>query len=216
MRLHVLSTAFDAPTEQACRASVSRQTLSDFDHIYINAAEYGWRNPQADHYVMQIGQWDPYDIVCCLDGDDELATSNALRVIWDAYHAHPDLWLTYGSYMNASNGQRGCSAPYVTADYRQEAWKASHLKTFRAGLFQKLRTEDLEANGSWISFAVDQAIMIPMLEMAGPAHSQYLPEILVIYHDELFSERTHAAGKLGRAMAEYIRAKRPYERIERL
>ena len=215
MRLHVLSTAYAAPTEKACIASVDRQIYHELiHHMYIDAARDETGKTQVENYLRCVSCLDSRDVVCCLDGDDELSTPHALKIIWGAYHAHPDLWLTYGSYVNASNGARGCSAPYVTTDYRAEAWKASHLKTFRAGLFQKIRREDLQANGSWISFAVDQAIMLPMLEMAGPEHSQYIPEILYLYHDELSSERTHAAGKLGRATAEYVRAKKPYERLE--
>lgn len=217
MRIHVLSTAKGAPTKEACLRSVRDQVgvppeLVSHDYRDAGCPEHDYS--QLENFCYAISTLDPWDIVCLLDGDDELARPDALKIVWDAYHAHSDLWLTYGSYVNVSDDKRGISAPYTTTDYRKETWKASHLKTFRAGLFGRIAPESLKLNGAWIPVATDQAIMFPMLEMAGPEHSTYLPDVLYRYHDELASDcASPEAGRLARAMADYIRSMKPYERI---
>ena len=126
-----------------------------------------------------IGALDPDDVVVWLDADDWLAHDRvAERVI--AMHDAGAL-VTYGQYIT-SDGQPGHCQAYVRHDYRREPWYASHLKTFRAGLFQKLAPEDLQLDGEWLSLAVDVAVMLPMMEMAGPDRVLFCDEVLAVYH----------------------------------
>ena len=51
---------------------------------------------------------------------------------------------------------------------------AQHLRTFKVGLFKKIRKEDLMLNGKFYEVNADMAVMIPLLEMAGPTHSKFI------------------------------------------
>lgn len=94
------------------------------------------------------------DIVALVDGDDRLLAEDVLERI-AAVYARGDCWLTYGSYTSRADGVAdGTCEPYppdvVRANgFRRARWRASHLKTFRAGLWRHvdaatLRTDEAE------------------------------------------------------------------------
>lgn len=125
-------------------------------------------------------------IVVLVDGDDWLAHQNVLKTLNKAYQ-DPEVWLTYGSYLDFPGMTRGCAKPYepeiiTQRNYRKALWRASHLRTFYAGLFKKIKEEDFyDAKGDWLDVAWDLAIMLPQLEMSnGKFH--YVDEILYEYN----------------------------------
>jgi hypothetical protein len=213
LRLVVISTGYNAPTKDKCLRSVARQK-GTFEHVYIEAAN---QRPPREHFenlIEAIAPLDPWDIVCNLDGDDELAHDEVLWHVWEAYHSIDDLWLTYGQFMFGVDGKRGHCAPYQKGEnLRTSPWRASHLRTFRAGLFKRIRPESLQRDGQWIPQCRDLVLMFPMIEMAGLERTLFIPEILVIYHeDRPFTERYDMADQ--RMWEAYIRSQPPYERIE--
>jgi hypothetical protein len=175
----VVSTAFAAPTEHLCRASVRAQLGGPYEHLYVDAATQPVAKTCAQNLYEMISPLPPETIVGWLDGDDFLYRENALLHV-QAMHDAGAL-LTYGQYMT-SDGVAGHCQAYVRNDYRREPWYASHLKTFRAGLFQLLTPEDLQLDGEWLSLAVDVAVMIPMMELAQPDRVLFCEEVLCVYH----------------------------------
>ncbi|WP_162915576.1 glycosyltransferase [Paraflavitalea soli] len=130
------------------------------------------------------------DIVVCLDGDDQLACSNALSLINEQYVRH-DCWIMYGQYIDA-DGYLGVSAPYASpkdlASLRQ-GWRVSHIRTFRAGLFLAIADQDpayhclKDREGEWLQSAADAAIMFPLMEMAGFYRIVFNETILYRYNN---------------------------------
>lgn len=130
------------------------------------------------------------DIVVCLDGDDQLACSNALSAINEQYVRY-DCWIMYGQYIDA-DGLLGVSAPYASpkelATLRQ-GWRASHIRTFRAGLFLSIADQDpaydclKDKEGEWLQSAADAAIMFPLMEMAGFYRIVFNETILYRYNN---------------------------------
>ncbi len=181
----VVSTGINAPTKERCIESVTRQTGVAPVHVYIEAAD----------------QHPPWS-----------ATANLASVIRPRAPREIVVWLTYGSYVHA-DGRRGICAPYESTAYRVEPWKASHLRTFRAGLFQRIKPENLR-----FDLAVDQAVMLPMLEMAGAARVKFVPRVLAIYNYGNSYEHRASAYELAaeRRAARAIRALPTYPRLERL
>jgi hypothetical protein len=122
----------------------------------------------------------PETVVCWLDADDWLLP-DALETVAAAY-AEDDVWLTYGQFWFCQwtgEGWRrsnGVATPYPDdvvrrGAYRADPWRASHLKTWRAGLFHQIKEADLKRpDGTWITEATDLAVMFPLLEMAGERH----------------------------------------------
>ena len=187
-----------------CIESVRRQTYQNWYHVYSAAdadthvaAVHCLHSRLAAQYssasilenVWRVWKELPDDeIIVWLDGDDWLATDHALQIIADAYADEPAPWLTYGSFKFSSHP--GVETPYLGTRYpqganvRRDVWRASHLKTFRAGLVKRIDERDLKRrDGSWIDLCTDRAFMLPMLEMAGERYTA-LPHVLSVYNWE--------------------------------
>jgi hypothetical protein len=179
----VISTGFRAPTAHLCRASVAAQVGVSVEHIYVEASEQDPPLTVSENLYNAV-QGLPEERVCAwIDGDDWLAMPDALARVAKWYADDYELMLTYGSFVTSDGDPATWQGAYPhDADVRQHPWKASHLRTFRAGLFQRLTPEDLQLDGEWLSLGVDQAVMLPMLEMAGHTRRHFCPVPLVIYN----------------------------------
>ena len=230
-RVHVISTGWKHATAGLCRDSVKRQVDVEVSHEYIEASEQSPPRTKMQNLHEAIGRLAPDAVVACLDGDDWLFHKRALARVAQA-HAE-GMWVTYGSFVN-SDGSPGFARPYGEHEaYRSGEWRLTHLKTFRAGLFQRIKDEDLrypsDAAGNvvaqaqatehrWIDRADDPAFMYPIVEQAGRARVQYLRDILYVYSLATAWHRTappqhleHEARIMG-----LTRARPPYARIEAL
>lgn len=130
--------------------------------------------------MWQAGNWwqmaqrpevDDDDVLVTIDGDDWLPDRDVFRRVLHAY-ARDRVWLTYGNFGYAVNGRivaAGYCRPLRTASRIREAvWVTSHLKTFKAFLFRRIRRQDLvDETGGFLRAAADMAVMFPMVEMAG-------------------------------------------------
>ena len=97
--------------------------------------------------------------------------------------------------------------------YRQDQWRASHLRTFKYKLWKNLDQSDLQNDDGYYKVAYDQAIMLPLLEMAGNK-AEYIPEIMHVYNriNPLNVDKTKQQEQF--QTAQEVRAKKPYQRIE--
>ena len=93
-------------------------------------------------------------------------------------------------------------------------WMASHLRTFRHDLWLKIEDSDLRDNdGNYWPITWDQAIMFPMLEMAGLSQ-QCISDILNA-HNNLNPLCDHFVNsKIQKDNEIIIRNKSPYKLIE--
>lgn len=212
----VVSTGFNAPTKDRCLESVEAQTCP-LRHIYVEAGLQDPPRLAVQNAYEAIHTLDKNDIVAMLDGDDWLSHPEALAYVQSLYNKDPDLWLTYGSFV-FSDGRPGFAAPYPHGNFRQHPWLATHLKTFRAGLFQKIKKEDLQVNGEWQRLVWDTAIMYPMLEMAGPDRILFIEDILYVYNLASSFEWNASSAELAleRKMDQLTRARPPYGKVKEL
>ena len=66
--------------------------------------------------------------------------------------------------------------------YREDDWRASHLRTFKKKLWDNINQQDLiDDDGEYYKTAYDQAMMLPMVEMARD-RAKYISEILHVYN----------------------------------
>jgi glycosyltransferase involved in cell wall biosynthesis len=127
----------------------------------------------------------PHEIVATLDGDDWFHDPDVLAKLNQTY-ADPNVWVTYGQFVYYPEGYPGFAYP-VPQDvieenaFRERSGGITHLRTFYAGLFQKIKVEDLMYNGVFFPSAWDLALMLPIMEMAG-IHSRFIPDILYTYN----------------------------------
>ena len=191
MNIHVISTGFAPPTADLYRYTVEKQVLRSRDdgqfirvaHHVIDAAKQATPKSCLQNLSEAIAPLPPGDIVVHLDLDDWLEDERVLQRIYDAHAA--GAWLTYGSYTVASTGEFVRCRPYATGTWRSEpGYQASHLKTFRAGLFQSIPLEYLKIAGKWVPLACDLAAMFPMLDMATMSRAHVFEAPMVRYYDE--------------------------------
>lgn len=209
VKLVFVSTGLNAPTKRLCLASVKAQTIA-CEHVYIESRP---DVTNTQNWYEAIQKIDPAAIVALLDGDDWLADGRVADVVIAAHNA--GALVTYGNYMT-SDGDAGCCAPYQRQDYRCEPWFASHLKTFRAGLFHRLTPDDLQVGGKWLDIASDVAVMLPLMEMAGPERVMFCKDVLYIYYRaNSFEINTDQAGRMReRELVAAVRAKPVKGRVE--
>ena len=131
---------------------------------------------------------DDEDIIVIVDGDDFLYGRDVLSKLNDYYNTS-DCWLTYGSYINLSNKQRGKFSSEIplkiisSNQFRNYKWCTSHIRTFKSFLFKSIQDVDLkDSSGNFYTITGDLAIMFPMLEMAGKK-SLYIDDLLYIWND---------------------------------
>jgi hypothetical protein len=158
------------------------------------------------------------DVIILLDGDDWFASGLTLSHL-NRYYENKECWMTYGSYSMHPYGVIGSEPseyPQEVIDnnlYRQDKWRASHLRTFRRHLWDRIDHRDLQdASGEYYKMAYDQAIMLPLLEMSAGRH-KYIPEILHVYNKEnpLNVDKIKTQEQV--RTAQEIRDKKPYERL---
>lgn len=155
-------------------------------------------------------------IVIC-DGDDWFAHDKALWRINLAYQ-DPNVWLTYGQFIIHPSGKLGqCEALpeeiINNNEYRSYKWVTSHVRTYYAGLFKKIKKEDLMINGNFYPMATDFATMFPMLEMAG-GRIAFIPDVIYVYNAVNPINLFRSAGGKQKAYGEHIRKMPHYQKIE--
>ena len=95
---------------------------------------------------------------------------------------------------------------------RDSQWRASHLRTFKYKLWKHLDKNDLKEGDKYYEMTYDQAIMLPLLEMASE-RSKYIPEVLLTYNKENPLNVDKIKAKQQSDLAQKIRNKKPYTRI---
>jgi glycosyltransferase involved in cell wall biosynthesis/SAM-dependent methyltransferase len=138
-----------------------------------------------ENLYNMIHSCDDDEIILTLDGDDWFPDNDVLNKLNRTYSGG-DIWMTYGQYKNSTDGGRGVAQQYPdhvinNNNFRRHIWSASHLRTFYAWLFKRIRREDLMKDGKFFVMTWDFAMMFPMLEMAGE-HSKYISDILYVYN----------------------------------
>jgi hypothetical protein len=212
-------------------SSVASQTFRNFSHVVIDAKSEDDTVWRAQNHVISDGHltliendtrlsalencwrvWKdlpPDEVIVWLDGDDWLAHDQALEVVAKAYLSpQKETWLTFGQFMFA-DGAVGFAAPYPPGAHpRYMDWRATHLKTFRAGLVQQLSVEDFMNQGKYVELAIDKAIMWPLLELAGDRYT-CIHQVLSVYNLD-------ASWAAGRSPAELQVELNEVERLRRL
>lgn len=170
-----------------CLESIEMQEGVEYDVINAVQNKGEKRRYLLENMSMALdgGKFAKDDIICCVDGDDFLCDEFALAIVNKAYLKHECL-ITHGSYVNLSDSERGkFNGPYKDReDVRVSKWRASHLKTFKYGLWRALPKTALMDGGKYFRCSSDRAMMIPMMEMAGLNRVKHIDTVLYCYNDK--------------------------------
>lgn len=166
-------------------------------------------------YTM-ICSCDNDEIMVTLDGDDWFPDNKVLSRLNEIYSSG-DIWLTYGQFQLHPSQIRGWASPmpdYIVENnaFRDFQHLPTHLRTFYAWLFKKIKLEDLLYLGEFYPMTWDQAMMFPMIEMAGERH-QFIPDIMYIYNDENSISDHYVSRQLQAYLAQLLRKKARYKRL---
>jgi len=140
----------------------------------------------ANHY-RAVRQCHDYEIVLNVDSDDWLVDDQVFNKVNQAY-MDPNIWMTYGQFKSWPEDKAGfCkrSPQHVVEHnaYREFTWRASHLRTFYAWLFKRIKLKDCIYQDGMYRLCADMVMMYPMLEMAGDRHLHVMSDVLYVYNE---------------------------------
>ncbi len=136
-----------------------------------------------EKYYEVVSKCPDNQVIVHFYGTDWLAHEDVLSLLTQSY-SHPDVWLTYGQYLDYRNYQKGLHLPkpkktLCKKRVQRAPWVVAPLKTFYAGLFKKLHIEA----GFFLSIKDENALLNPMAELA-KAHVRFIPDILFIHNEK--------------------------------
>lgn len=177
------------------------------------------RRGALENLYNAIHSCDDYEVVVTLDGDDWLPDPHVLSYL-NSIYASGNVWLTYGQFVEYPQNVVGwCSAHSQETvslnKFRDHGSNASHLRTFYAVLFKNILKEDLMYEGKFYSMTWDQAIMYPMLEMAGERH-RFVNRVMLVYNTANILNDHKVNEALQRYLATVIRKNPKYKRLKSL
>jgi glycosyltransferase involved in cell wall biosynthesis len=160
------------------------------------------------------------DVIVFVDGDDRLIGADVFTVIDNLYQ--DGALVTYGSYVR-SDGTHGFCHPHWPAEFRclrAAPFKAGHLKTFKYGVYKQLLAQDPAEDafkdelGRYLPMSSDVALMLPMMEIAGPERVAFNYRVVYFYRLHRRNDHATAAGhELQTGMTALIRRKRAFARV---
>jgi glycosyltransferase involved in cell wall biosynthesis len=204
-------TPFYNPGEflEKCIASIMSQKYENFEVIFIDDCSTDGsydKLPKDDSrvkimrnterktaleniHIAVMDHCEKDDIVVILDGDDWFPTRNVLSRVNDIYNEN-DCWVTWGQ-ASWTDGRRGFATFYTPEEYanvRKAPFKISHLRTWRAGVYQKIKEQDpnfsrlKDKEGKFYRMSYDTAMMFCLLNLTPYEKAKFVDEILYIYN----------------------------------
>lgn len=208
----------DLPTDNSIQ--VARDNIGDDSRFeIIENKEKQW---QVGNYynVLQKKEIDDEDICLTLDGDDWCVDENVFNRV-EGYYKDKNIFLTYGQFVHYKGpGQyvQGFASPPSVGIKKQRtvaAFTTTHLRTFKAWLFRKIRKETLQDdNGNFIPMAGDLAFMWPMLEMCGDKHSKFTDDVNYVYNEETNLNEYKVNFQESERCANISRNREPYKELD--
>lgn len=155
------------------------------------------------------------EIIVAIDGDDWLPDNDVLAYLNEVY-SDPNVWLTYGQFITYPDNALGFAqeVPKSALDNNdlRKIGGMTHLRTFYAGLFHRIKKEDLLYNGEFYPMAWDTAFLLPLFEMSG-RRAKFISRIMYVYNRENPISDDRVNRELQHKLDLYIRSKEPYARI---
>lgn len=172
----------------------------------------------AYDYMKSLNQINPEDIIVEVDADDWLLHPFVFDYLNQAYQ-DPNTWMSYGHYIEYPSGKVGGHFNMYLPDdnnIRQNPFAYSHLKTYKAWLFDKVPREYLinPETGKYWNITADFAMCMPMVEMAGKDRIIRFDQPIYVYNsgDDSGSESKSRLEEQKR-VEKLIRNLKPLERL---
>lgn len=192
---------------------VKKFIKNDDRFILIENTEKLYQPGNYDQVIRNNSEIDDNDVIVEIDGDDWLPDSETLNRIHKTY-SNKNVWIANGSF-KYSNGSPGFSSRQeITNNLRQIRFTASHIRTWRAFLWRKIKVDDLkDDDGVYWKVTGDLSFMYPMLEMSGNEHYKFMEDINYVYNEENPINDHKVDLTLVNDIAVKIRNKKPYDKL---
>lgn len=241
MKLVIMTTLYNASNYiERCILSVKNQKFKKFNMIItddlstdnsVQVAEKAIDNdprfviiknsqkmyPPGNYYqISQLPFIQDEDVLITLDGDDWFADDNVLERVFN-YYRNTNYLMTFGQFIHY-HGPDDLSTGFTRKpdfnNLRGTDWTTSHLKTFKAKVFRKIKIEDLIGpNSQFWETTGDQAVIYPMLEMVGEENVYFTEDINMVYNVETQLNDYKVNFERQQEYSRLIKSKKPYERI---
>lgn len=241
MKIVLMTTLYNAEKYIAkCIESVKSQSFRKFNMIItddlstdnsVNVATEAINNdprfsiirnsqkmyqPGNYYQISRLPFIDDEDILVTLDGDDWLNDSGTLERVFN-YYRNTNYLMSFGQFVHyhgPDDFSTGFTRKPDFKNLRQSEWTTSHLRTFKAKVFRKIKVEDLIGpNSQFWETTGDQAIIYPMLEMVGEENVYFTEDINMVYNVENNLNDYKVNFDRQQEYSRLIKAKTPYEKI---
>jgi len=197
-----------------CLSSIETQTFKDFDVCIIDDKSDVDKQREIIQKFCEKNNWkyifnaerkfalfnirlgiehichDDNDVIILVDGDDWLYDNDVFDKINKLY-SEKDIYMSYGQYIRSETKSTSKYFAFKPSDeivekklYRRVPWMFTHLKTFKYGLFKKIREKHfIDIGGKYFRTTYDLAIMFPIVEMAGKKF-ECVNDILYVYNED--------------------------------
>ena len=164
------------------------------------------RGALANQVEALENECEPDDIAVFLDGDDRLADAAVLKHLNEVYN-QSGCWLTYGQFAFGDSDTPGYARPILAEEGIPGLFKTGglkfpvHLRTHRAGLFQRLLEQDpglecfRQADGKLVRRAADVAHMRALLMLTPRQRVRYVSRVLYRYNTANPASHFQGAGR---------------------
>ena len=189
------------------------------DRFTIHRTDYRIGSP-IENFIkgIELCSINKEDVLVTVDGDDWLYDNNVLTYLNKVYQDE-EIYMTYGQYEPLSKSYSNYCKPIPdTRTYRKSGlWLASHLRTVKRKLFDRINKEDLkQKDGEYYKFAGDTAYIYPIIEMAGKKHMKFIDKVLYVYNDLNPGNEMKVNVNKQLEMAKEIRERSIYNEIDKL
>jgi glycosyltransferase involved in cell wall biosynthesis len=193
---------------------IVKKTIQDDDRFILIENQTKMYQPgNYDQVIRNNVNIDDNEIIVEVDGDDWLPDPNTLTRINDVY-SDQNVWIANGSF-KYHDGRLGFSSRQQNLEnLRNVRFTASHIRTWRAFLWRKIKQEDLkDEDGVYWKVTGDLSFMYPMLEMSGEEHYRFMNEINYVYNESNPINDHKVDLSLVTTIANKIRTKEKYNKL---
>jgi glycosyltransferase involved in cell wall biosynthesis len=200
-------------TGELAQAYITTHGLESKIKLINNNERYG----HLFNQFYAIHSCNENEIIVILDGDDWFAHDRVFDYLNKVYQ-NSNVWLTYGQFVFLKKNVKGICRN-IPADVIKNnsirtfcEWNYSHVRTFYAALFKRVKQEDLMLDGDFLPMAADVATMYPMLEMCG-TRFRFISDVLYVYNDTNELSFFHNQANKQKEIRTMICHKQKYERL---
>lgn len=205
----------DCSTDGTANAVENYLKLSDPGHRVQLIKNYERVGAMANLYGA-IHCCKDNEIAVLVDGDDWLYHPDVLKRLNEVYSSS-NVWFTHGNLMEYPMGHVTWCEPIPEVAIKNESYREfkcpSHLRTFYAWLFKKIKLQDFLYKGEFLKMAWDMAIMYPLAEMAGERHA-FIADVNYMYNMSNPINDNKVDADLQNYLDKLIRHRPRYQRLE--